>query len=393
MRRMGLAFVASGLTACAALPPPHPTSLDDGLLIARVATHGSLLKKSIKYADTATLVGLDAMGAPMPGQRASSGFATNGYVLFFGLPAGRYALRTASFPARGVRYHVEIPPAGEAKRTVVLGTGKAAYLGDYAFDSRAPETGVGLGRAALIIGHWLTPFLKRPALPRDTEMRPYLNGPAQETRALLAVRAALAGTQWSAVVASRLRELNAAESPKIAGVLRARELPLREEPFLSWRDTLKWGEPRRAPSALAWRRPGGEVQIAVFFTTASAPGFTGWASAVSELRRSAAASVEDRGDVFAVRVATRTGTAARTTKYQYAEGMLVGSETTVMVTETTLVPDGSGLYTARLRAPRGAFEAALPGYREFLLQLVLGAPEGKRAANQESIMPFAGSPP
>ena len=91
--------------------------------------------------------------------------------------------------------------------------------------------------------------------------------------------------------------------------------------------------------------------------------------------------------------ASRPFLAARTTKYRYARGTLVGSETEVIVTETVLVPDGSGIYTARLRAPRGEFDAALPAYREFLLQLVLGPPKPKAAAKPEAVLPFQGSQP
>ena len=355
-------------------------------------TRGALLSKFVKWADSASLVAFDAAGSPIPGARAQSGFAANGYVIFFGMTTGRYALRTASFRARGVRYQLTAPQDWGAKRSVVLRPGTAAYLGDYRFDSSMPEFDVALGRAARIVGHWLTPFLKRPLLPRDTEMCVHETGPVQETRALLAVRGALSGTQWRRVLDARLRELSAAEPAKVEGVLR-REMALREESFLSWRDTLKWGEPRRAPNGLAWRRPGGQAQIAVFFTTASAPGFAGWAAAVSELRRLASTSVEDRGGVYEVRVSTRVGLAARTTKYQYPDAVLVGSETSVIVTETVVVPDGSGLFTARLRAPRGEFDAALAAYREFLLQLVLGPPMSKPPAEQEVVLPFQGGQP
>ena len=375
------------------LPPPQPSSLDSGLLIARVETHGALFRKSVKWADTANLVALDIMGAPVPGQRALSGLGVNGYVVFFNLPAGRYVLRTASFPARGARYQLILPQEGEAKRAVVLRPGTAAYLGDYGLESHWPEFLVGLERTAWIVSHWLTPFLKRPLLPRDTSLRSFEAGQVQEVRALLGVREALASTQWRRVVDARLRELSAAEPAKVAGTLRSREVPLREEPFLAWRDTLKWGEPRRIPDGIAWRRPGGEAQVAVFFTTASTPGFAGWDAAVSELRRTAAASVEDRGGVYEVRVATRAGLSARVTKYQYPDGVLVGSETTVIVTETTLVPDGWGMFTARLRAPRAEFDSALPAYREFLLQLVLGPPKPKPAPKQEAVMPFQGGLP
>ncbi|MDD5304822.1 MAG: hypothetical protein PHS14_17130 [Elusimicrobia bacterium] len=391
MRRLGFAFVAAGLAACAALPP-QPASLDEGLLIARVETRGAFFTKSAKWADTASIVELDAEGNPLPGQRGLSGPAVNGYLVFYNVPPGRFALRSASFRARGARYQVQPLRTEESKRAVVLRRGSAAYLGDYRFDSRWPELGVALWHAARIIGHWLTPFLNRPLLPRETGLPVFENGPVPEVRALLAVRAGLSGTQWSRVVNARLRELSAAEPPKVAGAIRSRELPLRDEPFLSWRDTLNWGEPRRAPAGIAWRRPGGEAQIAVFFTTASAPGFAGWDAAVSELRRSSSASVEDRGGVYEVRVATRTGLAARATKYQYPEGVLVGSETSVVVTETTLIPDGFGMYTARLRAPRGEFDSALPAYREFLLQLVLGPPKPKPAPRQEAVMPFMGAP-
>lgn len=374
-------------------PPPQPTSLDLGLLVVRAQAHGAIFRSFIKGADSASLVALDAAGQPVPGLRAQSGYEMNGYVVFFSMPPGRYAMRTASFKARGARYQLLAPEATESKRAVVLRPGTAAFLGEHGFDSRWPEFDVGFVRGVRIVAHWLTPFLKRPLLPRDADMRMFEAGPVQETKALLAVRSSLAGTQWNAHVTARLRELSAAEPAKVEGTLRTRVLPLREEPFVAWRDTLKWGEPRRTPVGIAWRRPGGEAQIAVFFTTASAPGFAGWSAAVSELRRSASASVEDRGTVYEVQVATRTGLAARTTKYQYPEGLLVGSETAVITTETTVVPDGYGLYTTRLRAPREEFDAALPAYREFLLQLVLGPPKPKAVAKPEAVLPFQGSSP
>ena len=396
MRRLVVALSASVLASCAAFSPkaiPEPGSLDQGLLIARVEAHGALFFKATKWADAAKIIGLDARGLPDPALRAQSGLAVNGYVVFFGLPAGRYVLTGASFAARGARSSLLAPDYMPEKRAVLLRPGKAAYLGDHGFDSLFPEFYVGLGRAARIVGHWMTPFLRRPLIPRDAGMHVFEKGPVAETRALHAVREALAGTQWSRVVDARLRELSAAEPPKVAGVLRSRELPRRDEEFLSWRDTLKWGEPRRAPHGLAWRKPGGEAQIAVFFTTASTPGFAGWAPAVAELRRSASSSVEDAGGIFEVRVATRMGLAARATKYRYPEGVLVGSETAVIVTETTLVPDGYGLYTARLRAPRAEFDAALPAYREFLTQLTLGKAPPKAAPPPDALMPFVGGTP
>jgi hypothetical protein len=397
MRRLAVALSASVLASCAGFapkPPAEPASLDQGLLIARVETHGAFFFKSTKWADTAKIIALDSRDQPDPALRAQSELAVNGYVLFFGLPAGRYVLTGASFPARGVRYSVLASADMPETRAVALRPGTAAYLGDHGFDSVFPEFGVMMLRGARIVAHWLTPFLKRPMIPRDGAVRVFDKGPAAETRALLAVRDALKGTQWSRLVSARLRELGAAEPAKIVtGVLRSRELPLRDESFLSWRDTLGWGDPRRAPDGLAWRKPGGEAQIALFFTTASAKGFAGWAPALSELRRSASASVEDEGGIFEVRVATRTGLAARATKYRYPEGVLVGSETTVIVTETTLVPDGYGIYTARLRAPRAEFDAALPSYREFLKQLALGKAKPKAAPQPDALMPFLGGTP
>lgn len=391
VRRLAPAFAALAFSACATWTPPQPASLDEGMLVARVKVQGALITRFVKTADSATLVALDEKGAPLPGKRALSGLEANGFVVFFGLPEGRYVLRTASFRARGARYEAALPVDGELKRSVVLSRGGAAFLGEYLLDSHFPPFAVGLGRAARIVGHWATPFLKRPTLRRDIGSPVFTTGPALETTALMAVRPALSGTQWRPVVAARLRELGAAEPAKTGG-LRSRALPLHEEPFVSWRDTLEWGEPRRIPDAVAWRRPGGEAQVAVFFTTASAPGFAGWAAAVTELRRSAKASVEDSGGVYEVRVATRAGLAARTTKYRYPEGVLVGSETTVIVTETILAPDGYGLFTARLRAPRAEFDAVLPAFREFLLQLTLGAPKPKAAPRQDAVLPFQGGP-
>lgn len=392
MRRLCAAVAILALSACATAPPPQPRSLDEGILVARVNVQGALFQSFLKHPDAATLLALDDKGAPLPGQRALSGFAANGHVVFFGLPEGRYVLRSASFPARGARYQVQLPEEGMFKRSAVLKRGSAASLGSITVDSHWPEGWTGVWRAVIIVSHWLTPFLKRPVIPRETGSPIVDLSPAQETKALLAVRGALSGTQWSRVVAARLRELGAAEPAKVEGLLRSRELPLREEPFLSWRDTLNWGEARRAPFAIAWRRPGGEAQVAVFFTTASTPGFAGYAAAVSELRASAKASVEDGGGLYEVQVGTRAGLAARTTKYRYPEGVLVGSKTSVQLTETILIPDGWGVFTARLRAPRAEFEAALPAFREFLLQLSLGTPKAKPPPKQDAILPFRVGP-
>lgn len=363
------------------------------MLIARVPTHGALFMGMVKYADAGSIVALDEKGKEILGQRGLSGPSFGGHVVFYNVPPGRYALRSASFKARGARFLVQPPRTEEAKRSVDLKPGGAAYLGTYRFDSRWPAFWTGVGRAARIVSHWLTPFLRRPLLPRDTGLPIYENTPALEARALLAVREGLSGTQWNRVVAERLRELGAAEPAKMSGFVRSRPLPLREEPFVSWRDTLKWGEPRRVPSGIAWRRPGGEAQIAIFHTTVTAPGFTGWEAAVAELRAEAATSVEDRGKVYEVVVGTRAGVAARTTKHVYPDGVLVGSETKVVVTETTIVPDGYGMFTARLRAPRAEFPSVLAAYREFLLQLSLGPPAPKAAPKQETLMPFIGGGP
>lgn len=393
MKRALAAMAALGLAGCVTVPAPPPSSsLEQGMLIARVETHGALFHKSTRRADAASLIAIDEKGSPVPGQAARSGFASGGYVVFFDLPAGRYVLKSALFPARGVHYRVDAPEEGEFKRSVVLRPGSAAYLGDLGFDSTWPEFGTAMLRAGIIVGHWFTFFLKRPVIQRDAAMHYFEAGPAAESRALLAVRDSLTGTPWRRMADARLRELSAPEPVKTDGGLRPKELPLHEEPLLSWRDTLKWGEPRRAPQGLAWRKPGTDTQVALFFTTASAAGFAGWEAAVSELRATAAASVEDQGGVYEVRVATRVGMAAKATKYVYPEGTLVGSQTTVVVTETTLIPDGYGIYTARLRAPRAEFDAAVPAYREFLLQVVLGPPKPKPPPKQEAVMPYMGVP-
>jgi hypothetical protein len=109
----------------------------------------------------------------------------------------------------------------------------------------------------------------------------------------------------------------------------------------------------------------------VFFTSATTKGFAGYDEAVRQMR-AAASGLEDSAALYEVRVATRTAQAARLTSFRYPEEKLVGSEVAVTVTETALIADPAGMFTARLRAPRGEFEKVLPAYREFLLQLVLG---------------------
>ncbi len=389
-------FLAAAATlvfsSCATVNrPPSSTSVDHGILIARAKVRGALIPFFYSVGDAGKIEPLDENGQCVPGLRGISGLWANGYFVFFDLPAGRYVLRGASFASRGVRYQLVVPQTSPLKRSVVLRPGAAAFLGVYNYDAMWPEFGTALKRAVRIVGHWLTPWMNRPVLPRDADLRLFDTGPATEIAALQAVREKLRGTPWRRAVDARLRELSAPEPVKTAG-LRSRELPLHSEPFLSWRDTLKWGEPRRVSGGLGWRRPGGEAQIAVFFTSAAASGFAGWDAAVGDLRRAASASVQDSGEVYSVRVATRNGPAARVTTYSYPNGTLVGSVTTVILTETTLIPDGAGLFTFRLRAPREEFKSALPAYREFLLQLVLGLPPPKTSSKAEFSMPM-GMPP
>ena len=388
MRALAAALLLSGCATVSG-PPVHPASLEQGMLIARVETHGPLFRRSYETADWASLVQLDELGAQVPGKRAATGMEAAGYVIFFDLPPGRYVLRTATFPKRGARYRVVAPPDKEFARSVELKAGSVAFLGDLAFDSKMPEFGTMLLRAARIVGHWFTPFLSRPVIERETDLHGFEAGKESEIKALLAVRQALGTGAWRNLLEKRLRELSAAEPAKTQG-LRSREIALREEPFFSWRDTLKWGEPLRAPEGLAWLKPGTDTRVVMFFTTASAKGFAGWEAAVAELRRSGAASVEDEGQVFEVRVATRTGLASRSTKYSYAEGTLVGSETKVQVTETVLIPDGWGMFTARLRASKADFDAAVPAFHEFLTQVRLGPPPPKPPPKQEVSLPFTG---
>jgi hypothetical protein len=111
----------------------------------------------------------------------------------------------------------------------------------------------------------------------------------------------------------------------------------------------------------------------VFFTSATAKGFSGYDEAVRQMR-AAAGGMTDSAALYEVLVGTRTGRASRQTSYGYPKETLVGSEVAVTVTETALIADPAGMFTARLRAPRDEFEKVLPAYREFLLQLVLGPP-------------------
>ena len=62
-----------------------------------------------------------------------------------------------------------------------------------------------------------------------------------------------------------------------------------------------------------------------------------------------------------------------------------GSNVVLPVTETALVSDSAGMFTARLRAPREEFEKVLPAYREFLLQLVLGPAEPAAPSSERGL--------
>ena len=379
-----LAAAALLLTGCAGLRPAEPTALSHGLLIVRARVRGAVIPFTSDTADSAAVEQLDADGSPVPGKVAVSGYARSGSVYFLDLPRGRYALTSISFHARGARYEVALSSAVLRRDAVDLAPGAAAFFGTLTLDGRFPDFDVAVGRAADAAGFWLLPFVRWPAIERDADIRSFDHSPLAEREALHAARADLAGTQWQAFVEGRLREIGAPEAAATAGLLN-RELPLKQERYFAWRDTLKWGAPARALAGLAWSRPGGEARAAVFFTSATAIGFAGYDEAVRQMR-AAAGGLVDSAALYEVRVGTRTGQASRLTAYRYPKETLVGSEVAVMLTETALVADPAGMFTARLRAPRGEFEKVLPAYREFLLQLVLGPP-APAAPSSEPVLP------
>lgn len=386
MRAFSAAAVLFLLSGCATVGPSiEPTSVDHGLLIARARVAGALVWFTADYPDRATVELLDANGEPVPGKVAVSGFSGDGGIYFLDLPPGRYALTSLSFPARGARYEVVLSSAAMRRETVELRPGKAAFLGSLSLEGVFPDVDVAFERALDVVGRWITPFLRHAPIPRDAELRGVARDAETEASVLREARKDLADTQWRGAVDDRLKELSVPAPAATAG-WRGREVPLNSETFFSWRDTLKWGKPVRTEEGAAWRRPKGQARVAVFFTSATAPGFAGYEEAVRQLR-TAAGALEDPAALYEVRVGTYTGRAARVTTHHYPESSLVGSEVTVLVTETILVSSPAGMYTARLRAPRDEFEKVLPAFREFLLQLTLGPP-AKAETKQEPVLPL-----
>lgn len=377
------------LTGCAGLPPREPTALRHGMLVVGARIRGAILGFTSDKADSATLEQLDAEGQPVPGKEAVAGAYDEGHAYFLDLPPGRYALTSVSFRARGVRCRVEIPPALGRKEAVDLAPGAVAFLGEYSLDGRFPDFDVAVERALIVVGHWLTPWMRRPVVPRDADSRGVDKGLEAEARALRAARATLAATQWNRVIESRIRELGVPQPAKTKGTLRPKEIPLQPETFFSWRDTMEWGPPRRLANGLSWSKPDSTARMDVFFTSATLPGFQGFDSAVRQMRAAAmSADVSDSGKLYEVLVATAVGTAARMQSYRYAQGTLVGSQAQVIVAETVLVPDAAGMYTARLRAAKEEFDQVLPVFREFLRQLVLGQPHKPEPKSDPVFMPL-----
>jgi len=388
MRAMAAAALLL-LSGCAGLPPREPTAVRHGMLVVRARVRGAVLGFTSDMADSATLEQLGPQGEPIPGKEAVAGAFDDVQAYFLDLPPGRYALTSVSFRARGVRYRVEVPPARGRKEAVDLRPGSVAFMGDFIFDGRFPDFDVAVERALSVIGHWLTPWMRRPVIPRDADSRVIDKGLAAEARALRVARQTLLPTQWRRAIDARLRELGAPEPAKTKGTLRPKEILLHPELTLSWRDTLEWGPPAYSAGGMTWSQPDGTARIAVFFTSATARGFAGFDAAVREMRAAASTSnVSDKGELYEVRVATRVGSAVRVTSYHYPKETLVGSEVRIAVTETVLVPDPSGMYTARLRASPEDFDKVLPSFREFLLQIVLGAPKPVEPKSEPVFLPL-----
>ncbi len=375
------------LTGCATVRPPvAPTHVDHGMLVVKAVVRGAVLSFTSDEVDQGAVDQLDAAGEPVPGKAAVTGVSHEGSLYFLDLPPGRYALARLSFKARGARYEVELSSAAMRRQAVELKPGQAAFLGDLSLDGRFPDFDVAVERATEVVFHWLTPFLRRPLIARDAELRALDADPKTERRVLLAAREPLAGTQWRVMTDARLREIGAAEPAPTTGTIRTREVPLKEETFFSWRDTLKWGEPTRTKTGAAWKRPGGEARMVVFFTTATTPGFIGYEEAVRQMR-SANDALVDPAALYEVRVGTHTGVASRMTSHSYPDETLTGSEVRTFVTETVLVNTGAGMFTARLRAPDAEYAKVEPAFREFLIQMVLGPPAREQPKPEYFIPP------
>lgn len=373
-------------TGCATVRPPvTATAVDHGMLVVQATVRGAVIPFTSDEPDQGSVDQLDADGYPIPGKAAVSGVAHEGSLYFLDLPPGRYSLARLSFKSRLARYEVELSSAAMRRQSVALKPGRAAFLGSLTLDGRFPDFDVAVERATEVIFHWVTPFLRRPLIPRDADLRAHELDPKTERRVLLAAREPLAGTQWRAMVDARLREIGAPEPAATTGTIRTREIPLKESVFFSWRDTLDWGEPARVKTGLAWKRPGGEARVAVFFTTATTPGFIGYEEAVRQMR-SANDALVDPAALYEVRVGTHTGVASRMTSHAYPEGTLVGSEEKTFVTETVLVNTGAGMFTARLRAPAAEYAKVEPAFRQFLVQMVLGPPV-REQPKQEYFLP------
>ncbi len=365
--------------------PIEPTHVDHGLLIAQVKIHGALLPFLTDEPNDGVIAQVDSNGDLIPGKTTPAATSNEGALYFLDLPPGRYLLQRVSFFARGARYEVELSSASMRRYTIDLGAGKVAFLGEIELDGRFPDFDIAVEHALSIGAHWLTPFLRRPRIVREVDIRSHMIGLIPERQALIRARKDLAGSQWTRIIHEHSREIGAPEPVPREGALFTRELPRHDEEFFSWRDTLKWGRPARARGGLSWRHPGGEARIAVFFTTANALGFVGYQEAIREMR-AAANSLEDSASLYEVRVGTLTGLASHLTSHFYPEGTLTGSELKTIVTETVLVDRSVGMYTARLRAPSGEFEKTLPHFREFLLQLTLARP-AKGAAPVDYVLP------
>jgi hypothetical protein len=355
-------------------------------MTVRANVRGAILPFTSDTPDKAVIEQLDEMGSPIPGKLAISGYAQQGVLYFLDLPPGRYALSKFYFPARGVRYEVELSSAVMRKDAVNLKPGQAVFLGDLHLDGRFPEVDIAVERALEIVGHWITPFLRRPTLPRDADIRSHDFNKSAERQVLLLARNDLKNSQWKVLVDKRLREIGAQEPAPQTGFLRKKEVPLMAQDILSWRDTLNWGKPIRTAHGLVWKNPKGQSRIVIFFTSATTAGFVGYEEAVREMRASAG-GLEDPASLYEVHVGTRTGLAARVTAHNYAQDTLTGSVDLAVVTETILIQDAAGMFTVRLRAPIGEFEKTIPLFREFLLQLVLGPP-ARIEPKQEDFLPL-----
>lgn len=352
------------VAGCAGAPVTQPASLDQGMLISRIAIKGRELPNFRRHpADTVYWARVNAHGDLDLDHPVETTHKSEGDTYAFGVQPGRYAPFAAAYDGLRIRFLAKLDPELRKQLAVDVPRGGVGFTGETLVRTEWEGVLVALEHVGMRLASLVPPF-KRRVVDVPTQLPKVDKTPELELAALKRARRAAAGTLWIERLDERIAALGNPPERLYTGLIRKKPVaPTRADRF-SYIDTLEWGQARAIDGGLEWREPKSRARVAVAFVS--------YSSRTLERQLEAlrlAGSAEDDHVLYDVRVGSLPAHAARFTTYSYGTQKLVGAETKVHVTEALVVPDRDGYYLIVYRARKEDFDAFRPLFSRFVSYL------------------------